>query len=227
MVWYDRRLPSLINATVNMKISKRTNLPPGVAAQPLWSARALPATLLPLLLSGCAIFQGSVPSVEDLLESGSIGLSRPIPGVAALTSRQPLLGFMPTKHTQRAPRLEVYKNSDKMVFVTHEGERRELKGVGLETLQKGAYSIALKQHAPLWYAPDSYFESRGLEVPPEGSKERFRRGALGAYTVFLNDQTPIHSGPAACADLQGIQMAEGDLKGLFEALEIGMAVEVL
>jgi hypothetical protein len=84
----------------------------------------------------------------------------------------------------------------------------------------------LKQQAPLWYAPDSYFEQRGLEIPAEGSKERYRRGAFGAFALFLNDQTPLHSGPADCPDLQGVQLPEDDLKELFDNVEVGSAVDV-
>jgi hypothetical protein len=110
--------------------------------------------------------------------------------------------------------------------VTRDGDRKELRGVGIEQLQAGVYSVALKQRTPLWYAPASYFESRGLDVPAEGSKERFRRGALGEFTVFLSNQTPLHSGPAASPDIGGVQFADSDIKGLFDAAEVGMTVEV-
>jgi hypothetical protein len=113
-----------------------------------------------------------------------------------------------------------------MIVVSPGGERREFQGAGIEQLQAGVYSIALKQRAPLWYAPTSYFENRGLNVPAEGNKERFRRGALGEYAVFLNNQAPLHSGPVDCPDIGGVQVAESDLKELFETAEVGMAVEV-
>lgn len=196
------------------------------AAKIVCGGFAAPATLVLVILSGCSHFQASTLSDRETLPSGSIGLSRPVPQVASLTNHQPLLGFLPTKHTQRAPRIELHRDSDKVVLITRDGERRELSGSGLKQLQTGVYSVSLKQQSPLWYAPASYFENRGLETPAEGNKERFRRGALGQYTVFLNDQTTLHCGPVDSPDIGGVQLAESDLKGLFDAAEVGMTVQV-
>jgi hypothetical protein len=187
---------------------------------------AAQATLILACLGGCAHVPVSGSTDPGIVESGSIGLSRPVPHVASLTSHQPLLGFLPTKHTQSAPRLELHRHPEKAVLITRSGERRELQAVGIEQLQAGVYSVTLKQQSPLWYAPASYFENRGLETPAEGNKERFRRGALGEYTVFLNDQTPLHCGPVDSPDIGGVQLAESDLKGLFDAAEVGMTVQV-
>jgi hypothetical protein len=210
-----------------MKISESCPKTSDLADRLTSGARLLSATLLPLFLGGCSLLPGSVPYTQSVLQSGSIGLSRPIPLIAEITNHQPLLGFMPSQHTEAKPRLEIDKSSEQVILVTSDGSRKEIRGRGFEMLPKGTYSVALKQESPLWYAPNSYFENRGLEVPAEGSKERFRRGALGSYTIFLSNQSPLHSGPANCSDLNGIQMAESDLKGLFEAVEVGMAVEVL
>lgn len=226
MVWYDRRLASSDRSTVLMKTTTLLRSHLCTAAKDACGMLTVPAALLMTTLLGCTHFQTNGSPNLGIVESGSIGLSRPIPQVASLTSHQPLLGFIPTKHTLRAPRLELHRSSDKVVVVTRDGDRKELQGIGIEQLQAGVYSVALKQRAPLWYAPTSYFESRGLDVPPEGNKERFRRGALGEYTVFLSDQTPLHSGPVASPDIGGVQFAESDIKGLFDAAEVGMTVEV-
>lgn len=209
-----------------MKTTKRLHSRLRTAAKIVFGISTAPAALMMATLGGCAHFQSSGSPDLGIVQSGSIGLSRPIPQVASLTSHQPLLGFIPTKHTQRAPRLEVHRSSDKVIVVTRDGDRKELRGAGIEQLQAGVYSVALKQRTPLWYAPASYFESRGLDVPAEGSKERFRRGALGEYTVFLSNQTPLHSGPVASPDIGGVQFADSDIKGLFDAAEVGMTVEV-
>jgi|GEM_PF-1749208 len=179
------------------------------------------------LLGGCAVFHDRGPAADKFLKSGSIGLSRPVPSTASLTHHEPLLGFMPTEHTQSLARIEVRRGSNSILLVNQVGVSRELPAAGVQSLDVGRYSVMLKQEAPLWYAPDSYFEQRGLEIPAEGSKERYRRGAFGAFALFLNNQTPLHSGPADCPDLQGIQLAEDVLKEIFDAVEIGSTVEVL
>ncbi len=209
-----------------MNITARSFSGREVSAKNSCGRLAACAVFLLSLLGGCTHFPGSKRVDPGVLQSGSIGLSRPVPQVAALTDHQPLLGFVPTKHTQRPPRIELHRSSSQVIVVTRDGDRREILGSGIDQLPAGVYSVALKQRNPLWYAPASYFESRGLEVPAEGNKERFRRGALGEYTVFLNNQAPLHSGPVVSADIGGVQLAESDLKALFDVAEVGMTVEV-
>jgi hypothetical protein len=160
------------------------------------------------------------------LASGAIGVSRRIPQAATVDERTPVLGFMPSQHTQTAPRLVLDRAADRITVVSSAGTRSFDGARGWERLAPGSYSVALKQQAPLWYAPSSYFETRGLPTPAEGSTERFRRGALGTYTVFLNNKVPLHSGPHASAEVGGVQLPEPALRAIFEALEVGAQVEV-
>ena len=94
------------------------------------------------------------------------------------------------------------------------------------SMRAGRYSVSLKQTSPLWYAPSSYFTARSLKVPPEGSRERFKRGALGARAIFLNEQTPIHSGPVGMPEIGGLRISSQDMSRIFESVQVGTVVDV-
>ena len=94
------------------------------------------------------------------------------------------------------------------------------------TMSPGRYTVALKQSNPLWYAPDSYFRQRSLRLPPEGSKDRFKRGALGSQALFLNEQTPIHSGPIGMSEIGGLRISPADMAKIFQSVQVGTVVEV-
>jgi hypothetical protein len=49
----------------------------------------------------------------------------------------------------------------------------------------GNYNVILKQKRPLWYAPDNYYTERNLPLPGEGASERYLKGALGEYAIYL------------------------------------------
>ncbi|MCI5066530.1 hypothetical protein MRY87_12470 [bacterium] len=69
------------------------------------------------------------------------------------------------------------------------------KGLGFSTeLGATRTSVLAIEHSPVWMAPDSYFEDRGLPVPPEGDASRFLKFALGDVALFLENGLVIHSG---------------------------------
>jgi len=94
------------------------------------------------------------------------------------------------------------------------------------SMRPGRYTVNLKQANPLWYAPDSYFRQRSLRLPPEGSKERFKRGALGSQALFLDEQTPIHSGPIGLVEIGGLRISPTDMATIFQSVQVGTVVEV-
>jgi hypothetical protein len=97
---------------------------------------------------------------------------------------------------------------------------------GAQNLKPGSFSITLKEEAPLWYAPTEYFTRRKMSVPEEGSRARFMRAALGNRALYLNDQTPIHSGPLWLGEIGGVQIKEREMEQLFSLIPIGTRVEV-
>ena len=163
---------------------------------------------------------------SEWLRSGSIGLSRPVPQRGMVSESQPLLGFIPSKHTQSSSRVVIDKAA-KSISLTSNLESREIaSGIQCDLMTAGTYTVALKQQSPVWYAPDSYFEAREVPVPPSGSSERFRRGALGQYAIFLNNQAPLHSGPISSTEIGGVQLEEELVAHLFETLQVGTVVEI-
>jgi hypothetical protein len=97
---------------------------------------------------------------------------------------------------------------------------------GAQNLKPGSFSITLKEEAPLWYAPTEYFIRRKMSVPEEGSRARFMRAALGNRALYLNDQTPIHSGPVWLGEIGGVQIKAPEMEQLFSLIPIGTRVEV-
>jgi lipoprotein-anchoring transpeptidase ErfK/SrfK len=99
-------------------------------------------------------------------------------------------------------------------------------GQGVESLNPGKYTVEHKQRSALWYAPAEYFTSRGLPVPPEGVKERYLRGALGDFALFLDQMTPLHNGPIWSKELGGVRFDESDISRIYYQVEVGAPVEV-
>lgn len=161
--------------------------------------------------------------------NGVLALSRPVPevGVKPLPRAQSMLGFMPTTHTQEAASVTISRTSN-MLELSGAGDSgpRTFPIEGAQNLPVGTYSVLLKQQDPLWYAPDRYFTSRELDIPGQGEKERFRRGALGSHALFLSGETPIHAGPLWSEEIGGVRIEPTAMQALFAALQVGSRVEV-
>jgi hypothetical protein len=97
---------------------------------------------------------------------------------------------------------------------------------GTQNLKAGSFSITLKEESPLWYAPNEYFTRRKINIPEEGSRARFMRAALGNRAIYLNDQTPIHSGPVWLGEIGGLRVDAKEMEQLFSLISIGTRVEV-
>lgn len=185
--------------------------------------------LLPLLLSGCFSF-GSPSNNPNAqwLPSGSLALSRPVPAPnlfnASSTLTPPLAGQVMSDTTAASL---VISRKDKTVTALKPGQTPlVIKTEGTELLKPGSYAVTAKEQNPLWYAPESYFINRSLTVPAEGSRERFKRAALGSKTLYLNDQTPIHSGPIWMKEIGGVRLNQQQMSQIFSSIEIGTRVEV-
>lgn len=161
-------------------------------------------------------------------KQGVIALARPVPAIVAAQSSE-MPGFMPTLQAIKASDsswLSINRKNNSIEIKTGDKVIGEIKANGVEELSPGTYQIVHKQRRPLWYAPDSYFVEREIEVPPEGDQSRYLRGALGDFVLFLDRETPIHNSPIWCKDVGGIQMQETDISKLYYMLEIGSNVVI-
>ncbi len=192
-----------------------------------------------LLMTGCATTSFNPSTTERWLPDGSLSIVRPIPRLnviseAMASPKQDI--FTEPKARMRAP---VEPPSDQLVpkltidttkhtlVLSRPGEAPiTMKAQGAYSLTKGAYSVALKQTDPLWYAPPTYFLRRGMKVPPDGSKPRFMKGALGHQALFFDKQLAIHSGPVWNDEIGGVKLSREDMNTVFETVSVGTVIEV-
>ena len=185
-------------------------------------------------LSGCAAFStgGETPRNAAWLRDGGLTLSRPVPDTrSASLDSDPILGFMPSKHSQKAVVhkghwLKIDRASKEIELMDGDTAVESVHGDGIQSLKPGKYSIVHKQEAPLWYAPNNYFESRLLSVPSESNSLRYRRGALGNAAIFLDENTPIHNGPIWRDEIGGVRVEDDQMARLFQLLDVGSVVEI-
>lgn len=194
------------------------------------------STLLSLLICGCttqSTYRSTHP--ETMASSGSIVVAYPMPAVNHEVS-ETMLGFMPLEKRDKllVPQksipsgtwLSINRTGHSVRLMNGEKVVDASSGEGLDTIKPGSYSLVLKQRNPLWYAPDGYFLARALPVPPQGDKSRFRRGALGEFTLFLGKELPIHSGLLWLEEIGGIRLEDSIISKLYYSLAVGAPVEV-
>ena len=184
-----------------------------------------------VLFTGCARIISSVSERADVawLQEGSVVISRPAPSAFAADLgglSQTSLGFLPSIQSPSGAWILI--DTLKHTVNLMDGEKTSLstKAQGIESLKPGKYQLLHKQRNPLWYAPSSYFSERKLEVPAEGDKERFRRGALGDFVLYLDKDTPIHSGPVWSRDIGGLRVDDNNLSKMYYLLNVGAPIEV-
>lgn len=202
-------------------------LKPRSATSLLWLACAW--LCFSSLISGCSALGGmGRRKNNDWLESGSLALSRPVPNPMTESARARLASFEPSSATETGSTTSILiSRKDRTITALRPGQSPlVIKSDGAEKLKSGSYSITLKEENPLWYAPSVYFTKRSLVVPAEGSRARFRRAALGTKSLYLNDRTPIHSGPIWIPEIGGIRVPEEQMSEIFSSIEIGTRVEV-
>ena len=175
-------------------------------------------------------------SSQNWNSDGSIVLARPIPASTVFSNgtlsgiksvgNTPLLGFMPVQFAVAGEWLSIDRSKHTITLMSGAIERQSVSGEGFETLNPGVYSLLHKQRNPLWYAPDSYFEIRKLSTPAQGDRERYRRGALGDYALFIGQDIPLHSGPIWTSEIGGLRLSDTDISRLYYQLDVGAVIEV-
>lgn len=190
------------------------------------------AILSTILLSACVRYHADqTASNKAALGHGEIVIARAVPSVKALSPVAPLkiMGFLPSSifPTISGPWLEISRGENVVRLMNGADVTREIIAEGLERLEPGNFSIVLKQRAPLWYAPDSYFTNRALPLPKSGDQERYRRGALGEFALFIAENIPLHSGPVDTDELGGVRvLSNEDMSRVYYTLAIGSSVVI-
>jgi len=194
-------------------------------------------TTLPII-AGCGLSRSSTNHLPDLKlaaqssqataqqNGGFVTLVRLAKDIRSLDSSSSLLGFLPLRSQKAQKQLIIDTTSGKLIVKQNDQVLEEVELDLKEKLDKGSYKIVHKQRAPLWYAPDSYFANRHLSVPAEGDSARFRRGALGDFAMFLDNDTPLYSSPVETNEVMGINLGEDLMKKIYYTLEIGSVVEI-
>lgn len=182
------------------------------------------AVFLGLVTLGCS---DSVRSQldEQSAGSGSIVLARPMPETRAVGPLS-MFGFLPASLSQAGSWVQIDTQAKKLSLMDGDKVVFEAAADGADHLAPGKYQVLHKQRSALWYAPDAYFTSRSLPVPPEGDRARFRRGALGDFAIFLGKDLPVHSGPVWSSEIGGVRLEEAEISRLYYSIDVGGAVEV-
>jgi hypothetical protein len=190
-------------------------------------------------MTGCATSSFNPSTTERWLPDGSLSIVRPLPRInviseAMASPKQEI--FTEPKARMRAP--DEPPSNDLVPKLTIDTTKHTLtlsrpgeapitmKAQGAYSIKKGAYTVALKQTDPLWYAPPTYFLRRGMKVPADGSKSRFMGGALGHQALFFDKQLAIHSGPVWNDEIGGVKLSREDMNTVFATVTVGTVIEV-
>jgi lipoprotein-anchoring transpeptidase ErfK/SrfK len=175
---------------------------------------------------------------SKFLSSGSIVLSRQIsesviaPTVASSGEAKysPILGYIPPM-TGILPAaneiwLEIDSGTKTMTLIKGEQRIKSVPMQGEVPLSPGKYALQYKQHFPTWYAPDSYFEKRHLQVPNEQDQSRYLKGALGEYALYPTSTVVIHSSPLWSDEIGGLRVKKNEIAEVFSQLSLGSSIVV-
>ena len=163
------------------------------------------------------------------IADGVLALVRSAPAISQ-NRQSPLLGFVPLASVHQGSWLSINKAEHKLAL--YDGENlvaaSELSGSesGLDFLAPGSYQVLHKQRAPLWYATDAYYSRRGLNAPPQNDRNRYLKGALGEFALFIAKDLPLHSGPVWTEEVGGVRLNETDISRIYYSLPVGAVVEV-
>lgn len=177
------------------------------------------------LLSCSSTNVGPADLESNWLQSGSIVIAKPLPEVSSV-AQPTMLGFLPSPAVRSGTWLAISTRDETLSLMNGSEVVAKVRGEGVSKMVQGNYQLLHKQRGPLWYAPDSYFSRRGLEIPANGSQSRFLRGALGDFALFLTKDTPIHSGPLWTDDIGGVHLEENDISRIYYQLELDSHIEV-
>ncbi len=185
------------------------------------------ASLLGTLVSTGCVPMTSPNHSKQLLSSGVIAISRPIPVASTNSFLATIATSSQSSISENRAETVVISRTDATITAFNTlGTPLIFRAEGAEGLSPGSFTITVKEEQPLWYAPNVYFQRRSLKIPQEGSRDRFRRAALGKRAVFLNNRIPIHSGPVWLEEIGGLKVRSSDMSALYAMLDVGTRVEI-
>ena len=88
-------------------------------------------------------------------------------------------------------------------------------------VRNGMYRVFYKEEYNIWY---DY--SRNMTPPEQFSKERYVKGALGNFAIFLSENIAIHDSKISTFDVQGLRIDSNDIKKVYSSLKSGALVRV-
>ncbi len=112
------------------------------------------------------------------------------------------------------------------------GTLQRLDGTEWEwTTPTGLFEVGRMKEDPVWYRPDWYYVENGLPIPPAGAEERYARGMLGDYALYISDEIAIHgtydpSSVGRASSHGCLRMHNDDIAVLYDLVEIGTTVIV-
>ena len=176
--------------------------------------------------AGCLSIPEAASRADAIIADGSVTISRSMPPVAVDLPAHDGFGFLPGYGAVVGNWVLIDSKRGTINLMDGQKVAITARAAGVDKLKRGRYQLVLKQRNPLWYAPTSYFAARHLDVPAEGDRARFRRGALGDFVLFLDKDTPVHSGPVWTEDIGGLRVDESSLAKFYYLLNVGSTVEV-
>jgi lipoprotein-anchoring transpeptidase ErfK/SrfK len=96
-----------------------------------------------------------------------------------------------------ARRLTVWRGRERLhvypVGVGTGGALRKLDGGAWQwDTPTGIFEVGRMKRDPVWFAPDWHFVEQRRPVPPRDSPDRYVRGILGDYALYIDDEIAIH-----------------------------------
>ncbi|WKZ57088.1 MAG: L,D-transpeptidase [Bdellovibrionota bacterium] len=189
--------------------------------------------LLPTLFASAVLIAGCSSSVKaptNWIADGSLSIHRPVPQLPVNSELNQdgatVFAFAPSASIPTSAWVSVDRQANELRLMQGQQAILTLRGDGLDRLPTGSFTVLHKQREPAWYAPDLYFASRSLDTPAEHSKERYLRGALGEYALFLAPELPLHCGPLWLDEIGGVRLSEQDMAQLYYRLEVGAAIQI-
>lgn len=188
--------------------------------------------LLVAAVTGCSFSSRDISSpsavqTENMyLPAGQIVIARPMPSMSEISTEH-MLGFLPTRPELKGLWLKIERGESTVSLMDGDNLVLSSRVSGLDSISPGRYEVVHKQRNALWRANSEYYQRRSLPVPSEFDPDRLLKGVLGNYALFLDENLPIHCGPAEMEEVGGMQLNEKDISRIYYAIEVGTPAVIL
>jgi lipoprotein-anchoring transpeptidase ErfK/SrfK len=93
----------------------------------------------------------------------------------------------------------------------------------------GVFTIGRKETNPVWYAPDWFYLEKKRPIPSPTSPKRYFPGDMGSHAIYLGDGLAIHGTKNQASVGRPVshgcmRMAKGDIKEVYDLVEVGTKV---